>query len=239
MRIRPQRRILIWSLQRGSRCGGWSRVREIDLIPASYRRERARALWIKLVGSAVAALLVTTAGARIWLGAAVGDLKSQMASLQAELAMTTQQRARLAALSADRDRYRQQLYVLEGLRSGTTDTDLLRTVGDAMVGDDLWFRAWQFRRAGVTNAEGQAVETGYFVVVPDQPAPSETWRVETHMTIAGQATDHAALSEFVRRLLAEPEIDAARIRRTEVQQYDARNIVDFDLAVVISTHGAH
>src|SRR5688572_17226955 len=214
-------------------------MRDIDLIPASYRRERARAQWIKLVGSALAALLLTTAAARIWLGAAVGDLKSEMSSLQSELAVTTQQRARLAALSVDRDRYRQQLYVLEGLRSGTTDTNLLRIVGDAMQGNELWFRNWQFRRAGVTNAEGQPVDTGYFVVVPNQPARSEAWRVETHMTIAGQATDHAALSEFVRRLLAEPEIDAARIRRTEVQQYDARNIVDFDLAVVISTHVAH
>lgn len=209
-------------------------MHEIDLIPASYRRERARKLWTKLLGGGGAALLVGTATARVWLDGAIGELRSEISRLETEQTITRQQRDQLASLTADRDSYQQRLYLLQGLRSGTAATNLIGVIDDSLVGDELWFRNWQFRRAGVTNAEGQPVESGYFVVVGDGNSKEEPWQVETHMTIAGQARDHAALSEFVRRLLEKPAIESARIRRTEQQRFDTRTIVDFDLAVVIN-----
>jgi type IV pilus assembly PilN-like protein len=221
-------------LRQDSRCEGSSSMREVDLIPQSYRRERARTRWIKLIASAAAGLVVSTAAARIALDAAVNDLRARNATLEARQSTTIQEGNQLATLTADGDRYRQQLYLLKGLRSGTAATNLFRIVDEAMVGQELWFRNWQFRRAGVTNAEGQAVETGYFIVVPDGAKPAELWQVETHMTIAGQAKDHAALSEFVKRLLSQPGIETVRIRRSEQQRYEARSIVDFDVAVVIN-----
>ena len=34
-------------------------------------------------------------------------------------------------------------------------------IDDALVGGEVWFRDWAFRRAGVTDAGGQAIESGY------------------------------------------------------------------------------
>ena len=141
----------------------------------------------------------------------------------------------LAALNAEQENLQDQLHLLRGLRSGTAATNLFRIIDEALVEDELWFRHWDFRRAGVTDATGQAVETGYFLVVPDDGQEQESWQVETHMTITGQSQDHATLSEFVTRLLSRPEIEDVRIRRTELHRYDARNLVDFDLAVVINS----
>jgi len=209
-------------------------MHEIDLIPASYRRERSQLLWLKGIAALVIGLVMTTAGARVWLDAAFKGVDAEVTRLQAQQTITGQERDRLQALTEERKNYQDQLYLLKGLRSGAATTDLFGIIDQALVGDEVWFRSWEFRRAGVTNAEGQSVETGYFVVVPSAGQQKDAWRVETHMTISGQADDHATLSEFVRRLLGHPEIDNVHVRRTELRRYASRTLVDFDLAVIIN-----
>ena len=210
-------------------------TREIDLVPATYRRQRKQSRLIKVLAGVTAGLLATTATARIWLGFAVSNVERDIEILQAQQTITTRERDELAALNAEQKNLQDQLHLLRGLRSGTAATNLFRIIDEALVEDELWFRHWDFRRAGVTDATGQAVETGYFLVVPDDGQQQESWQVETHMTITGQSQDHATLSEFVTRLLSRPEIEDVRIRRTELHRYDARNLVDFDLAVVINS----
>jgi len=210
-------------------------MREIDLVPESYRRQRSQLRWIKLLAGLTAGLLATTATARVWLGYVVSGVESEIEILQAQQTITTLERDELAALNEERNSLQEQLHLLRGLRSGTAATNLFRIIDAALVEDELWFRRWDFRRAGVTDAAGQAVETGYFLVVPDNAQQAEAWQVETHMTITGQAQDHATLSEFVTRLLDRTEIEDVRIRRTELHRYDARSLVDFDLAVVINS----
>jgi hypothetical protein len=209
-------------------------VHEVDLIPASYRRERSRALWIKWIGALTFGLVMTTAGARVWLDSSINTVDAQVARLQMLQTITTGERDQLAALSENQKNYQDQLYLLKGLRSGAATADLFGIIDQALIGDELWFRRWEFRRAGVTNAEGQSVETGYFIVVSNDGTQNDSWRVETHMTIAGQAQDHAALSEFVQRLLSHPEIENVHVRRTELRRYASRSLVDFDIAVIIN-----
>ncbi len=210
-------------------------MREIDLIPDSYRRQRNQLRWLKLIAGVTVGLLATTATARIWLGYAVSGVEGEIEILQAQQTITSRERDDLARLNEEQKNLQEQLHLLRGLRSGTAATNLFRIIDEALVEDELWFRRWDFRRAGVTDATGQAVETGYFLVVPDNGREVEAWQVETHMTITGQAQDHATLSEFVTRLLDRTEIEDVRIRRTELHRYDARSLVDFDLAVVINS----
>lgn len=209
-------------------------MREIDLIPASYRAARRQTFWLKALAGIALGLVASTAAARIWLDMRIVAVDSDVASLQARQTITTAERDQLTALSETKQNYVEQLYLLSGLRSGATTTELFATIDDALIDDEVWFRSWEFRRAGVTNAEGQSIETGYFVVVTDNAGDNDTWSVETHMTIAGQALDHAALSRFVQRLLQHSEIENVHIRRTELQRFAARSLVDFDLAVVIN-----
>jgi len=208
-------------------------MREVDLIPASYRQERRRELLLKAIVGTLLGLMVSTALARVWLDTAVESVDAEVTQLQIQQTVTAAERDRLAALTVDRQSYEEQLYLLKGLRSGAPATELFGIVEQALVRDEVWFRSWDFRRAGVTDPQGQVLESGYFVVVPATGAPQEAWRVETHMTIAGQAIDHAALSQFVQRLLAHPEIENVHIRRTDLQRYGTRSLVDFDIAVIV------
>lgn len=209
-------------------------MHDVDLIPASYRRERSFAIWIKWIGALLIALVMTTAGARVWLDSAIEATDAKVASLQVQQTITSGERDQLAALTEDQKEYQDQLYLLKGLRSGAATTDLFSIIDQALVGEELWFRRWEFHRAGVTNADGQSIETGYFVVLSSDGTQNESWRVETHMTIDGQAKDHAALSEFVQRLLSHPEIENVHVRRTELQRFATRSLVDFDIAVIIN-----
>lgn len=209
-------------------------MREIDLIPESYRRARRQSTWLKVLAGIMLVLVAVTAAARVWLDMQVSAIEQELAKLQAQQTITTSERDRLVALSETRKGYEEQLYLLRGLRSGAATTDLFSIIDAALIDGEIWFRSWEFRRAGVTNAEGQALETGYFVIVSNNSQQNDAWRVETHMTVSGQAIDYSALSRFVQRLLAHPEIENVHVRRTELQRFSTRNLVDFDIAVIIN-----
>ena len=209
-------------------------MREIDLIPAEYRqrqRQRRRLVHGVLLASG---LIASTAAARIWLDASISRMDAELALLQSEQAETVRQREELETLQGRQAVLTRQLRTLEGLRSGAPAEELFQVVSQALDGDDLWFRRWSFTRAGVTDPDGKAIDTGYFVVASNDRGAEEDWRVETHMSIAGQAMDHGALSQFVQRLLGHPEIRDVRIRRSTLAHQGNRSIVDFDLAVVIN-----
>jgi len=211
---------------------------DMDLIPQAYRTLRWQSRWLRraalLLGGLVGMLILSS----ILLGVAAVNAKSRVEGLQARQAVTAQQRAELERLAAEKAEFERQFRLLSGLRSGAAAEDMFVTIDRASTGDDVWFLEWQFQRAGViVGEEVRAVSTGYFIVVPegaDQLAADDL-RVQTHMTIRGQARDHSALSSFVRRLIAQPEIDDIRIGRTSLSRGDQSNTVSFDLEVVLNT----
>ena len=212
-------------------------MHEIDLIPATYRRARARTRlgWI-FAGSAGAMLAVTAA---LWVGlaGATDRLTVDIAELQRQQAISAAERDELQGLTVRKGEFQQQLRMLAGLRSGAAAADLFQIVDEVLVEDQLWFLNWRFRRAGFKSVDTEvAAAPAYFVV---QSAESEVgpndWRVETHMHINGQAQDHAALSEFVKRLFLRPEIHDVRVKRTELRRYSSQTVVDFDMTVVVDS----
>lgn len=213
-------------------------MHEIDLVPASYRRAELQRRWLILLGSTTVVIIVLSVAGRIALGFANAQVAEEIESLQQQQTISATQRDELQRLQAQRGDFQQQLRLLTGLRSGTAAENLFRIIDQVLFEEELWFLKWQFRRAGVSNdAPGRAVETGYFLVVPKEGGADqeETWRVETHMEITGQATDHAALSRFVRRLFGREEIYDVRVKRTELHRYRTRTVVDFDLTVIINS----
>jgi hypothetical protein len=213
-------------------------VSDIDLIPQEYRTRRWQLRWLKRFGLILGGLvgaLALSAGA---LGIATAKANARVEALQQRQTLTAQQRADVERLTVEKAELERQLRMLSGLRSGAAAGDMFVTVDRALTGDDIWFLDWSFTRAGVVvGEEVRTVHTGYFIVVPDgapQPAADEL-RVQTHMTIQGQARDHSALSGFVGRLFAQPEIDDVRIRKTSLVQSDRSNAVDFELAVILNT----
>lgn len=59
------------------------------------------------------------------------------------------------------------------------------------------------------------------------------------MTIRGRASDHSALSGFVKNLFAQPEIEDVRVQRTFAQPDRGKNVVNFELAVVLTTRAGN
>lgn len=211
---------------------------DIDLIPQAYRTWRWQTLWIKRAGILLCGLVGTLILSSMAIGKATADAKSRVEALQVKQAVTAQQRADMERLGVEKTELEEQFHLLSGLRSGAAAGDMFVTIDRALTSDDVWFLEWQFQRAGVMAGEQvRTVNTGYFIVVPDgaDRLAAEDIRVQTHMTIRGQARDHAALSGFVRRLFAQREIDDVRIRRTVLNRGNQTSTVDFDLAVVLST----
>lgn len=166
-------------------------------------------------------------------------LRERTTVLEQQRAVTVQQRAELEQLDARKRELTQQLTVLNGLRSGAPARMVFQAIDRALANNQLWFVDWEFRRAGVIVPEDQAhtVETGYFIVVPkDQAvgAPGE-WGVQTHMTIRGQALDHAALSRFVDRLFAQDAVVDVRVQRTSLRRQRETDVVEFDMTVVLNS----
>ena len=212
---------------------------DIDLIPQAYRTRLWQTSWIKRSALLLGGLVVLLIGSSIALGVATANAKSRVEELQLKQAFTAQQRTDIERLGVEKSELEQQFLLLSGLRSGAAAGDMFVTIDRALTSEDVWFLEWQFQRAGVMAGEDvRTVNTGYFIVVPDgaEQLAADELRVQTHMTIRGQARDHSALSGFVRRLFAQPVIDDVRILRTALNSGRQTSIVDFELAVVLNTN---
>jgi len=214
---------------------------DIDLIPQAYHTRRWQSRWIMYTAISLAGLVGILISGSFAIDAATDNARTNVAALQRQQTITAQQRADLEKLGSEKVDLEGQFRLLSGLRSGAAAEKMFVTIDRALTGDDVWFLKWQFQRAGVVvDGEARTVNTGYFIVVPDgvDQAAADDLRVQTHMTIQGQARDHSALSGFVRRLFEQTEIDDVRIRRTSLNRSNQSAVVDFDLAIVLNTEVA-
>ena len=210
---------------------------ELDLIPVSYSGgRRTRSTWtVVLAGYAVA--LVCLVGARLYLDGRIEENLGRIENLEVETQRAEEERAAAERLERERSDLQQQLSVLEGLRGGVAAKDMFSVV-DAAIDERVWFRNWSFQRAGeVVERQPDAIETGYFIVLPRSAPdePTRAWRLETHMEIGAEAEDHSSLALFVRKLAAQDEVENARILSTRQQSASPSDAarVGFDLAVLV------
>lgn len=207
----------------------------IDLIPADYRDQTRLRGWGRYTAAAVAAVLVLSVAGYFLLDSWNKKLSVEIAALQSRQQISAQQSETMAMLNGKKANFERQLSLLTGLRSGAAAPAMFRTIDNALVRNEVWFLDWDFRRAGhAVEEKPETVNTGYFIVVSDTDGSGEeAWMIETHMTIKGQAQDHAALSRFVRKLFEQPEIQDVRILNTSRSSNE--RIVDFDLAVTVNS----
>ena len=211
---------------------------EVDLIPAQYRDMLLRRRWITLSLIALTVLLCVSVSAYAAVGFVTKRIDADIAQLQEQKAISTQQRDELAGLLDREAELQQQWELLNGLRSGAAAEAMLEMIDRSLSGDDVWFVSLQFRRAGIVVEQApETVNTGYFIVVPKGAAAKkpESWQIQTHMTITGQSRDHAALSGFVKRLFQQPEVDDVRVMKTALRRYTTTRVVDYDLAIVVNS----
>lgn len=211
---------------------------ELDLIPQDYRDWLNRKATLRQYLILFAILNVLILAASGVLAQFSSSASERISALQSQSAITQQQQLQLEQLREQQSEYERRWSLLRGLRAGAAVEDIFQIIDSALVGDDLWFVDWSFRRAGVVvDGETREVETGYFVIVAeDGSAKANTdWQVETHMTINGQARDHQALSKFVRALFEQESIKDVSVQRTERTDYANGRVVSFQLTVILNS----
>jgi hypothetical protein len=212
---------------------------DIDLIPNEYRLWLWQLRWLKGFGIALALLVIVFITGYVLTANQLKNTVSEMAKLQKEKAITTMQRDKLQRLDNEKNELERQWTLLNGLRGGTTVQDILRVTDKAFGNNDLWFTNWQFARTGVVIDNKESTrESGYFIIVPSKNANNkdgESWEIQTHVKISGQALNHAALSGFVSRMLEQPQISNVRIVQTSLLRNNAGSFVVFELAVMVSS----
>jgi len=211
---------------------------DLDLIPQDYRDWLSRRAILRqyaIVFVVVNILILASTGA---LAHFYNGATQRIQELQAESAITEQQQTQLETLREQQAEYERRWSLLRGLRAGAAVEDIFRIIDEALVDDDLWFVDWSFRRAGVVvNGESRDVETGYFVMVLEDGNENKNldWKVETLMTVSGQARDHQALSTFVRALFEQPSIRDVSVRKTSRADYAGGRVVSFELGIVLNS----
>lgn len=210
---------------------------DIDLIPADYRARQSRVRHAKYVGLATLLLCVGMAAMAAGLGRSALRVEQDNMRHLTESSLTGQQRDQLASLEQRTLELTRQLNTLQGLRSGAAAEDLFVLIDRALPAGQVWFDEWRLVRAGVLATGGNvSEERGYFIVVPaDNLRDSDARTVRTTMSIKGQATDHAALSLFVRELYRHPSILEVKLNRSTRQEYKNASVVDFDLSITLQS----
>jgi hypothetical protein len=165
------------------------------------------------------------------------SVRVEVAELQAKQEVSSQQRNTIALLLGNKKELDQQWLLLESLRAGMPAKGLMESVQQAMRADEVWFVDWRLRRAGIVTEKATTADNpGYFVIVKKNDR-DEDWHAKTHMTVRGQARDHATLSEFAQRLLEHSDIEDVLVQRTSQAFGRDRSAVavDFDLAIVLDS----
>jgi hypothetical protein len=211
---------------------------DIDLIPRDYRTRVWLQSRVKRTATVIVSMAVIAAATFAVFSYLVARVDRNITALQKQQAITAQQREALTQLNEKKNSLDNQLMLLSGLRGGASASTMFVTMDRALTAGEIWFQSWEFQRAGFSvEKPAESASNGYFIILPGgSDKTAETWKIETHMKIRGQARDHSTLSRFVRRLFEQPEIQDVRILNTSLASN--REFVNFNLIVTVNSHGA-
>lgn len=212
----------------------------MDLIPQDYRRYLLQLRLLHLWGLVILVYLALSVVITVGLKYAADQYQREIKVLEERKAISSHQRNILRDLEQDRNQLHEKHKVLEKLRGGALAKDMFVNIDRALSGKDVWFKNWTFVRAGSKTSEpARGVNTGYFIVIPEAERANkkkqDAWQIQTHMEMEGQAVDHEALSNFVRRALQQPQIGDVRILNTQKHTYADKTVVDFRLIITVNS----
>lgn len=214
----------------------------IDLVPDEYRYWIWQLRCLKQGGAVALALVLIAGGSWYYLHMDTINADQKLRALQAQKQVSQNQQQRLEYLSGQQKSLERQWQLLLGLRGGATVENLFVAIDRALLGDQVWFDRWQFRRAGQEVTEQQIAperDRGAYIIILPEPeqtsasAPS-AWSIETHLSIRGGADDHSALSAFVERLLRQPRVSDVKVLNTSLYSSSSdSSAISFDISVLV------
>lgn len=209
----------------------------IDLIPASYKERLKIQRWCHFFIIALILVILLTVTFRLHINSKSKSIQNTITTLQRDKSFNLQQQQTYNDLLTVESRLNKQLEILQGLQGGAPVRKTLMVI-DRVLNKNIWFLHWNFKRAGeIVNLPPETVQTGYFIIIPpenNKTGKQQTWKLDTHMEIKGQARDHSSFSIFVQDLLNQSEIDDVKIVNTQMTPYIDTQVIDFNIVIVIN-----
>lgn len=218
-----------------------------DLIPEDYRRRLRLARWLRALAWTCALFALLAGAARLGLAHLIQAEHARLAVSRQLQAATGTHRAKLAELRARKNAVERQILALETLQGPAVLDDLFFAIDAAATGK-IWFDEFSFARAAEPiDAKLEAREPGTFISTPlgaaampharagqgAGAAAEPTVRNRPRAQFRGQALDHAALAEFIKRFASQPGIATVHLVDAGVHNGTGLPVVDFQLAAVL------
>ncbi len=212
-------------------------MHELDLIPDSYRQRLRIQRWLNIFFISFFVILLVIAGLHVTVNNKLADLHSQIQLLQKDKQLNSQQQQQFKLLQEQEKSLTVRLKMINSLRAGPPVKQIFLAV-DRGISPEIWFTNWQFFRANtVVPVNPEKIQTGYFIVIPDElnPGPQQqAWKIESHMEISGQALSYSILANFVKKLVLQSEIADVKLIKTNLHDLLDSQVIDFKMTVLVN-----
>ena len=212
-------------------------MHELDLIPESYRQRLRIQQWLNFFFVCFFVILLAIAGLYVTMNSKLADLQLKVQLLQKDKQLNLQQQQQFTLLQEQEKSLTARLKMINSLRGGPPVKQIFLTI-DRVINPKIWFSKWQFFRANtVVPVNPETVQTGYFIVIPDElnPGPQQqAWKMESHMEISGQALSYSILANFVKNLVLQPEIEDVKLIKTNLGNFLDNQVVEFKMAILVN-----
>lgn len=213
-------------------------MHDVDLIPSDYSAWLWRRKLLIKGGIVLLLLVAMLVSVSLFLSDLSAQNEKRIAAMQVQIDDNQYQLNQLEELFKVRKKLQREIRFLEGIRSGIEVPRLLSAIDQALGDKPIWFKEWNYLRANSLIKQSPATVTqGYFIVLSQGNTSSEPMdnvlKLDTHMTIQGQSSDHLALSTFLRSLSQFPQFNEVNLIRTSLRRYTNSSALDFDLKIAI------
>ncbi|MBF0187699.1 MAG: PilN domain-containing protein [Magnetococcales bacterium] len=204
---------------------------EIDLIPHEYRRQLLYRRWFSIFVPLFLIMIVIIAFGSGELKRRNQHFITEIERLGSDIRTVMGRKTDLERLKSEEQAIQNRIEQLNQLRKGLPIRYLFLAI-DRSLNGGVWFLDWSFQK--VETEEQSPISTLLDAAKHTAPpAKMDPSRFNT-MTIHGQALDHTALSDFVRRLTMQPLINHVRIVKTNhADDQDLGPVVGFELTLFL------
>jgi Tfp pilus assembly protein PilN len=211
---------------------------DIDMIPRSYREGLRVRHTLTIYGAALAVLLVAGAGAGVLLRWRLAVETPRLDASRSASSQAGAMRIQLSAALARKELLAENVAALATLR-GAGEVAELASMLDGALNAQVWFDELRFARTQelLQAAPPAPLPAG---VVQARAAPSgaaQAWRLGSHIRIAGQARDNAAMTAFLAKLAAEPGLTNVSFLNSSTAAADEGGAVNFSVAAALVKRG--
>lgn len=207
---------------------------EIDMIPRSYREALRVRRTLAAYGIALALLVLAGGGGGVLLRWRVAVETPRLTQLRADAVQAGALHSQLIAAQRRKDALSGDVDALAALRGGGATAQLAQ-VFDATLDDTVWIEHLHFSRTHerLQDPLPSPLPPGA-VQVHGAPAGAaagvQAWQLGSHVEIAGQATDPAAMTRFLSALAAQPALARVRLLNSSATPAEQGNTVGFSAA---------